>query len=290
MDPALLRETVAFKKRALANPVIEKKPESKSASTKAAKTKKKKSKLKKPKPQPLEGDITEIKKNAVTKNPYRVLKSVVDLMRQRYITKNYEPIGLDEIITILELRDLEADTKQWLIQALKENAKIEHYPNSDKFLFKPSLGIGVRNRHQLLHKLQELDRDGLGGVLMNDIKEALPNPDKSIKKLQDNNDIMVILRHDKESIVFFNNKEYELKVDEEFIALWRAVGVDHLSEGDMEKYLQHVGLAAMQGEGRKRKAPGQKKPAKKKQRAHKILNTHLDNDLLKDYSEGASTS
>lgn len=59
----------------------------------------------------------------------------------------------------------------------------------------------------------------------------------------------------------------------EFKALWRAVGVDHLSEGDVEKYLQNggwcafhspltcplrvctitVGLAAMQGEERKRK-------------------------------------
>eukprot|EP00731_Ephydatia_muelleri_P038431 Em0759g1a len=208
------------------------------------------------------------------------------MLRQRYMSKNYEPMSAEEILTLLDLTDLATETRLWLVQALGENAKIQHYPESNKFLFKPTLGFAVKNRHQLLHKLKELDRDGLGGVSMTDIKEALPNAEKSLKKLVDSKDVMIITRYDKEEIVFYNNKEYELEVDEEFKALWRAVGVDHLSEGDVEKYLQNVGLAMMQGEERKRKAPGQKKPPKKKQRAHKILNTHLDNDLLKDYSEG----
>ena len=30
----------------------------------------------------------------------------------------------------------------------------------------------------------------------------------------ENNDIMVITRYDKEEVVFYNNKEYELEVDE----------------------------------------------------------------------------
>ena len=53
MDPALIREREAFKKHALAIPVIEKRSESKSSSAKVSKSKKKKSKLQKPKPQPL---------------------------------------------------------------------------------------------------------------------------------------------------------------------------------------------------------------------------------------------
>ena len=59
MDPALLREKAAFKKRALAVPVVEKKKTEKKEAVKEKpkKThKKKKSKLSRPKPQPLFGE------------------------------------------------------------------------------------------------------------------------------------------------------------------------------------------------------------------------------------------
>ena len=60
---------------------------------------------------------------------------------------------------------------------------------------------------------------------------------------------------DKEDILFYNNKEYELSVDEStylnslllfqsfsisvFVTQWRSVAVDGQSEGDIEKYLQN---------------------------------------------------
>ena len=62
--------------------------------------------------------------------------------------------------------------------------------------------------------------------------------------------------------------------------------MDGLGDGDIEKYLQNVGLGAMQGETRKRRAPAQQqRKARKKPRLQKLLNTHLDRNLLKDYSE-----
>jgi len=89
-------------------------------------------------------------------------------------------------------------------------------------------------------------------------------------------------------VLFYNNRQYEVEVDEEFKALWHRVSVEGRTETDIEQYLQNVGLGVMQGETRKRKAPGsqQKKP-RKRARPQKVLNTHLDSDLLKDYSEGA---
>ena len=45
----------------------------------------------------------------------------------------------------------------------------------------PALGLDVRNRRQLLEKLREYDREGLGGVLMSEVKEALPNPEKAVQ-------------------------------------------------------------------------------------------------------------
>lgn len=99
-------------------------------------------------------------------------------------------------------------------------------------------------------------------------------------------EILRIVRHDKEEIVFYNNHDVELEtpVSEEFKAHWHRVSVDGMTDEDIEKYLQNVGLGAMGGEGRKRKAPGGEKKAKKRSRTTKTLNDHLDEGVLKDYS------
>lgn len=66
-------------------------------------------------------------------------------------------------------------------QALRNNAKIEYYPAEEKFLFRPALGLEVRNRRQLLERLREYEREGLGGIPKSEVEEALPHPEKSIK-------------------------------------------------------------------------------------------------------------
>jgi len=47
-------------------------------------------------------------------NPYRVLKAVVDMMRQRYCGKNYQHLSLEEILTEVKWTDLRTDLRQWL--------------------------------------------------------------------------------------------------------------------------------------------------------------------------------
>ena len=44
----------------------------------------------------------------------------------------------------------------------------------------PTLGLEVRNRKQLLERLRENDREGLGGIPMSEIREALHSPDKAV--------------------------------------------------------------------------------------------------------------
>ena len=58
MDPALLGEMAAFKKRAMAVPVVEKKREAANSGTSSVPKKKKKSKLKRLKPQPIAVGMT----------------------------------------------------------------------------------------------------------------------------------------------------------------------------------------------------------------------------------------
>lgn len=44
----------------------------------------------------------------------------------------------------------------------------------------PTLGLEVRNRRQLLERLRYNDQNGLGGIPMSEIREAVHNPDKAM--------------------------------------------------------------------------------------------------------------
>ena len=96
-------------------------------------------------------------------------------------------------------------------------------------------------------------------------------------------------RPDKEEIIFYNNPEYVLPtpLSEDFRALWHRISVDGLTESDIEKHLQRVGIGPMVGQGgeRKRKAPTQQRNSRKRTKTTKILNTHLDSEMFADEAE-----
>ncbi len=99
--------------------------------------------------------------------------------------------------------------------------------------------------------------------------------------------MVCITRQDKEEIVFYNNPEFAIVLKseglEQFQAMWHRESVEGMTGADVEKYLQNVGLGAMQGEERKRRAPGTQRKARKKAKQNKVMNTHLDEALLKEY-------
>lgn len=117
----------------------------------------------------------------ISNNPHRVLKAVVDMMKERYANENYEPLTLDQLLTNIDRADVTSELKQWLVQALRNNDKVEYYPDRECFLFKPTLGLNVRTRRQLLQRLKVNDEEGLGGVLVSEIREAVHSPDRVIK-------------------------------------------------------------------------------------------------------------
>lgn len=104
-----------------------------------------------------------------------------------------------------------------------------------------------------------------------------------MQRLIEDEHIICISRQDKEQVIFFN-PEHSLGQTEELQAMWHRVSVEGVTEADVEKYLENVGLGAMQGEGRKRKMPGTSKRTRKKPKLTRKMNTHLNNELLKDYS------
>lgn len=116
-------------------------------------------------------------------NPHRLLKLIMDMMKERYVNRNYQRISLDEMFAAIELKELKPDMRQWLQGALVSNPKIQFYPEEDHYLFKPALGHDVCNRKQLLSKLRDNEQKGLGGITTSDIKEAVYKHEKYVKVL-----------------------------------------------------------------------------------------------------------
>lgn len=64
-----------------------------------------------------------------------------------------------------------------LLQALVNNPKIEVVDG--KYAFKPKYNL--KDKKALLRLLDKHDQRGLGGILLEDIEEGLPNAQKAIK-------------------------------------------------------------------------------------------------------------
>ena len=105
----------------------------------------------------------------------------MDMLKERYTKKNYKSLSFDQIIKEIGRDDITVELSQWLVEALRLNPKVHFSEVDETYLFKPTLGLGVRNRRQLLELLKEWEQDGKGGMLMSDIREALHNPDRAVK-------------------------------------------------------------------------------------------------------------
>ncbi|XP_069482272.1 transcription initiation factor IIE subunit beta [Ambystoma mexicanum] len=282
MDPALLKDRELFKKRALSTPAVEKRPAPSSDS----------SKKKKSRPDP--GGTAGSKQNADPNNGtfnlkalsgssgYRfgVLAKIVNYMKTRHQRGDVHPLALEEILDETQHLDIGIKQKQWLMsEALVNNPKIDTIDG--KYVFKPKYNL--KDKKALIRLLDKHDQRGLGGILLDDIEEGLPNAQKAIKALGDQ--IVFVTRPDKKKILFYNDKSCQFTVDEEFQKLWRSIPVDSLDEEKIEDYLKRQGISSMQDSGPKRvmAVPKRKKPGSKN-RKFKTHNDHLAG-VLKDYTE-----
>lgn len=284
MDPALLREREAFKKKALANPTVESRKR-KEVEADVGKKKKKKE-VSKPSPavdRPDGLNYKLITKASLTEN-FTALTKIIRKMKERFKDGDAEALTLEELLEETNQVDLSQRHKNWLVDALSNNVKVE--PRQDgRFAFKPTFSK-LRDSKSILRLLDEYDRKGKGGILLEEIEESLPRADKYINKLGDQ--ILLIVRPvDKKKVVFYNEKSLlPTKIDEEFQKLWRSVTVDSVDETKIEEYLEKQGLATMQDLSSRKSLPIQKrkKVSSKKGKNFKKTNTHVS-DILQDYSD-----
>lgn len=282
MDPALLRDRELFKKRALSNPAVEKR------SASAESSKKKKAKIdiggtssSKQSSDGSNGSFNLKSLSGSSNYKFGVLAKIVNYMKTRHQRGDTHPLALEEILDETQHLDIGMKQKQWLMsEALVSNPKIDIVDG--KYAFKPKYNL--KDKKALLRLLDKHDQRGLGGILLEDIEEGLPNAQKAIKALGDQ--IIFVTRPDKKKILFYNDKSCQFTVDEEFQKLWRSVPVDSMDEEKIEDYLKRQGISSMQDSGPKKVIPVQKrkKANSQKKRRFKTHNDHLAG-VLKDYTD-----
>ncbi|XP_075566056.1 transcription initiation factor IIE subunit beta isoform X2 [Pelecanus crispus] len=182
MDPSLLRERELFKKRALSTPAVEKRP---APSSDSSSSKKKKTKVE-------QGGSSSSKQTTDHSNgsfnlkalsggsgyKFGVLAKIVNYMKTRHQRGDTHPLTLEEILDETQHLDIGLKQKQWLMsEALVNNPKIEVVDG--KYAFKPKYNL--KDKKALLRLLDKHDQRGLGGILLEDIEEGLPNAQKAIK-------------------------------------------------------------------------------------------------------------
>jgi len=287
MDPSLMKEFNAFKKRSAATPVVDtrKRP---SAVPDAQKKKKRKTVL----PAQL---MQQAKKQAQaqtfdykshtqirSKSRFSILSSIVDFLKSMYQSKSEESLTLDELLDKTNNTDIKLPDKEWLLEALKDNLKI--FFANDRYMFKPKYHL--KDRKSLVRLLEKHDESGLGGILLDDIREGLPEADDIIKSVRSK--VTFVTRGtDKKAVLFYYDASHANNVDEEFQKHWRSVAVEGIGEPDIERYLAKQGIATMQGVVPLAKGAVKKRGGSKKKRNIKLQNSHLENNVLKDYSESS---
>lgn len=290
MDPALLKEYNAFKKKSLATPSVEaKKPSSDLKPSSSSKGKRVKRKnelptqlLNQAKKQAQQSQFNYKTHSALkSKSRFSILSSIVDFLKGNYQKREFEGYTMEELLDITKNTDIKPKDKDWLFVALKENPKMGL--EGEKYVFKPKYTL--KDRKSLVKLLDKHDQHGRGGILLDDIREGLPNADDIIKAIADK--VTFVTRsNDKKAILFNYDASLSVNVDEEFQKHWRSVAVEGLAEPDIEKYLSNSGITTMQGVAPKAQK-AQKRRGGKRKRGAKLHNDHLQGGVLKDYSESS---
>jgi len=293
MDAALIAERNAFKRKAMAVPVLENKkvclPKKEEPPKRPSSSSSKKSS--KPSSATEKLDIARLKgMGGTSQYKFSVLARIVRHMKSRHMEGEDHPLTLEEILDETSQLDVGGKTRQWLeAEALNNNPKIkvcaDIHPTS--YQFKPPFEL--RNKKMLIKLLKQRDLNGEGGVYRDDIHESLAKGDKIVQNLILDQKIIEVPRPcDKKKVLFYHDHTADFNIDDEFIKQWRSVSVDGIDDNKIEDYLSKQGITSMQDQGFKKFiAPKRKKGGgARKNRAPKD-NAHLSG-VLEDYGDDST--
>lgn len=226
-----------------------------------------------------------------SQNNFSILAKIVNYLKERHLSGDTYPLTLEEILDETEQSDISARTKTWLDnEALEQNPRVraikpENGEGPQKYQFRPI--IDVKDIKGLRKYLQDKYQSGEGATLLDDILASVPRGEQVLKRLLGMEFIVVITRqNDKKKVVFYNESKQEVKIDEDFVKLWRSISVEGVADEKIEEYLEKHGIQSIQDLASKKMEPTQKrrKVMRRQNKNFKAHNEHMK-DILEDYSE-----
>lgn len=228
---------------------------------------------------------------SLSQNNFSVLAKIVKSLKQRYLDGDSEPLTLEEIFDETNQHEISSRQRNWLEnEALEQNIRVnvirpdQGQTGPIKYQFKPLLNI--KDRKSLRRYLEKQYQNGQGGVLLDDILESMPNANEAVKYLVKHELVVTVQRTvDKKKLVFYNEGKKDIKIDEEFLKLWRSVSVEGIAEDKIEEYLAKHGIKSIQDLASRKLEPVQKrrKVSRKQNKNFKSHNEHMK-DILEDYT------
>ncbi|VDM95413.1 unnamed protein product [Thelazia callipaeda] len=288
MDPALLKQQVAFKARAAQSlEMIQNNTASTSHTTYDAEASRKRKRKVYSDPQLVAKSLADFNsKNAMTASAsnaanFGTMAKIVDYMKKRHLSSQQWSLSLKELLEELQIYDIGKKSEAWLQESLPMNPRLSVDENG-KFIFKPP--YKVKGKNSLLALLKKYHIEGKGGILLSDLNECIPSAEKHIEALGNVViDVQTVINKRKDHVYFYNDVDTDYEVDEKFRSLWRNASVDHLDEKKIEEYLQKHGIDVM-----KDLAPTKlfyvapKRKVGRRRVNQKVHNEHLTN-ILEDY-------
>ncbi|KAI8917091.1 hypothetical protein DFJ77DRAFT_459130 [Powellomyces hirtus] len=178
---------------------------------------------------------------------------------------------------IMRLTAINISSSSELREILKNNPKITYHPRDGTYQYKPKYDL--RSKEDLLNLLYET-RDQ-GGTEMKELQDSWSGLPAAVQELDKSGDITVLTTKDnKPRILFWNQKEANVKMSPEFHEYWHKVPIP--KETELAKELERAGLKSMEVFSTANKGDSMLKQNKKRTNKRiRLTNTHLEGlDLM----------
>ncbi|CAF1114584.1 unnamed protein product [Adineta steineri] len=183
-----------------------------------------------------------------SKSRFLSLANVVEKLQERFLSGQTDALTLDELIEEFELK-IDSSDKHWLnSEALLSNKQIDvkRIDDINKFVYKPPLDLKAPKKTPLLNLLKSRHEKCEGAVTVDDVRETIPRQkaDFIIDSLVKGGDVVKVTSNKKE-VLFYTDRPYDLRVNQEFIESWRKISVEGLDDKKICEFLDNQGHHAL---------------------------------------------
>jgi len=229
--------------------------------------------------------------SSTSKPRFWTLTNIVEKLQERFLGGQTDPITLDEIIEESGLV-IDSSDKHWLAsEALLSNGKIDvkRVDDVNKFVYKPPLDLKAPKKVPLLNLLKSRHERCEGAITVDDVRDTIPRAraDNIIESLTRNGDVVKIMSNKKE-ILFYTDRDHDLRVNPEFVESWRKISVEGLDDKKICEFLANQGhYSLMKNAPRQAQLP--LKPKRGGRRPDTMKHNRHVAHQLEDYSNTTTT-